>query len=266
MSLSIARALAAAAMLGVAARAHGQTPQNPAEAAGHILRNENNPTRPILFSIRPEFYNPSEDVKQAALIFRYDQAALRARRFLPGKRGIVVRFEVPISATDVANTTTAVGLGDAYGQLLLLPHVTPTGGFVIGLGVVLPTGTDKLLGRGKWILAPATGPIWFFGGRGLFFVKLQDFVSIAGDASRPELNYLLVTPTFVQLFKQQWWVLADFESKTDWLNHSRTGMKSGVQLGRNVSRGFGVWMKPELWWGPNEDGQWNLKFGIVWFR
>ena len=183
------------------------------------MRNDNNPTRPVLFSIRPEFYGPSDDVKQAALIFRYDQAALRARRFLPGKRGVVVRFEVPIAATDVANTTTSVGLGDAYGQLLLLPHITRTGGFVIGLGVVMLTGTDKLL-----------------------------------------------TPTFVHIFKQRWWVLADSESKTDWLNDSRTGIKSGVQLGRNMSRGFGVWMKPELWWGPNEDGQWNLKFGIVWFR
>jgi hypothetical protein len=42
----------------------------------------------------------------------------------------------------------------------------------------------------------------------------------------------------VHFFKQRW-VLADFESKTDWMNHSRTGVKSDVQLGRNVSRGFG---------------------------
>jgi len=83
MCSCIVRTLAAAAILAIAARAHGQTPQNPAEAAGNILRNDNNPTRPVLFSIRPEFDNPSEDVKQAALIFRYDQAALRARRFLP---------------------------------------------------------------------------------------------------------------------------------------------------------------------------------------
>jgi len=62
---------------------------------------------------------------------------------------------------------------------------------------------------------------------------------------------LLKRPTFVHFFKQRW-VLADFESKTDWMNHSRTGVKSDVQLGRNVSRGSGIWMKPELWWGPNE--------------
>jgi len=66
------------------------------------------------------------------------------------------------------------------------------------------------------------------------------------------LNYLLVAPAFVHLFKQRWWVLADFESKTDWPNHSRTGMKSGMQLGRNPSPGLGAWVKPEPWWGPNE--------------
>ena len=79
-----ARTLAAAAILAVAARAHGQTPQNPAEAAGNILRNDHNPTRPVLFSIRPELYTPSEDVKHAALIFRYDQAALRPMRTVNG--------------------------------------------------------------------------------------------------------------------------------------------------------------------------------------
>jgi hypothetical protein len=27
-----------------------------------------------------------------------------------------------------------------------------------------------------------------------------------------------------------------------------------------------LWVKPEVWWGAHRDGDWNLKFGIVWYQ
>jgi len=123
-----------------------------------------------------------------------------------------------------------------------------------------------VLGTGKWVLAPATAPVWFFGRRGMFFVKFQDFVSIGGNADRPDINFLLITPTFIHKGIGRWWVLADSEMKTNWKREARTGVKTGVQVGRGVSARFGIWVKPEVWWGPNRDGRWNLKFGLVWFR
>jgi hypothetical protein len=237
---------------------------NPQEV--ELLKNDSDPTRPVFFSIRPEFSNPGPGVTQASLIFRYDQAALRARRLLPGKRGVILRFEVPIAATDFPGTPRRVGLGDVYGQILLVPHLTRTGAFVIGTGLLMPTASNRVLGTGKWVLAPATAPVWFFGRRGMFFVKFQDFVSIGGNADRPDINFLLTTPTFIHKGIGRWWVLADSEMKTNWKREARTGVKTGVQVGRGVSARFGIWVKPEVWWGPNRDGRWNLKFGLVWFR
>ena len=94
--------------------------------------------------------------------------------------------------------------------------------------------------------------------------KFQDFVSIGGDSSRPDLRFLFDhSRTFVHK-PNRWWVLVDSEMKANWRQNGRTGMKSGVQLGRSLSAGFGVWAKPEVWWGPNQDGGGNLKFGLVW--
>jgi hypothetical protein len=199
------------------------------------------------------------------LIFRYDRAGLRQRRWLPGRRGVIFRFELPIAQAQVG-TVERIGLGDAYAQLLVAPYFTPDFAFVVGTGLVIPTASDEILGTGQWILAPAAGPVWFFRGRGMFFVKLQNSVSIGGDAGRPDANVLLVTPTFVHAFAGQWWTLADTEARTNWLRDGRTGVKTGLQIGRAVGSRVGVWVKPEWWWGPNQDGSWNLKFGAVWYR
>jgi hypothetical protein len=60
--------------------------------------------------------------------------------------------------------------------------------------------------------------------------------------------------------------MLDTETKTNWNDDNRTGVKSGVQFGRAFSGRFGAWVKPEVWWGPNQSGQWNFKVGLVWHR
>jgi hypothetical protein len=137
--------------------------------------------------------------------------------------------------------------------------------YVFGSGLSIPTATHALLGSGKWIAAPAGLPMWLFR-RGFLYVKVQNFTSFAGDPQRPDVNFLLVTPTVLQAFGRATWVLVDTEAKTDWRRNRRTGVKSGVQLGHVVTRGTGVWVKPEVWWGANRDGRWNLKAGIIWYR
>jgi hypothetical protein len=260
-------ALALCAILCGARSVPAQTPQSPADPSAATLKNDTNPTRPVLFSLRPEFYHPSAEVTQAALIVRYDQASLRQRRWLPGRRGVILRFELPLAVTSVDDATTQAGLGDAYVQLLVAPYFTRTFAVVVGTGLLAPTASGDLLGTGKWVLAPAAGPVWFFPGRGMVFVKVQHLVSVAGNAQRSDLNALLVTPTIIHTVGERWWVLADSETKTNRLSgRTRTGVKSGLQLGRSLATGFGVWVKPELFWGPNRDGGWNLKFGMVWYR
>ena len=75
---------------------------------------------PVLVSVRPEFSGLDSDVNRTALI-RYDYAALRQRRWVPAKRGVILRFEMPLAQTDIG-ASAETGLGDA--QLLGAPYFT----------------------------------------------------------------------------------------------------------------------------------------------
>jgi hypothetical protein len=238
--------------------------QAPEQKIVEPLRNDSDPTRAVLFSIRPEFSWLNADVSRSALIFRYDYAALRQRRWLPGRRGVILRLELPIAQTSTA-TSEEVGLGDAYAQLLTIPYFTRKFAFAVGTGLGIPTATDDLLGTGHLTVAPAVAPVWFLPG-GMFLVRVQNSTTVAGDDQRPGFNVLIVAPTFIHSVGGRFWVLADTETQTDWRHDERTGIKSGVQVGRAIANRVGIWAKPEVWWGPNPAGRWNLKFGIVWYR
>jgi hypothetical protein len=238
----------------------------PALAQDAAAKTDSDPTRPVLFSLRPEFYRVDDGLWRGQVIARYDQAMARNRRWAGGKRGMLLRFELPVAAADTPSTSSSGGLGDAYAQLLLVPKLSGRFALVAGTGLVMPSATSDILGGGKWTLAPAVLPVWFLRGVGLAYVKVQDFISIAGDDDRADTHFMLITPTFIRSFGRSSWILLDSETKTDWRRDARTGVKSGVQWGRIVGRGVGLWVKPEVWWGANRDGQWNLKTGIVWYR
>ena len=59
--------------LGVTRGAAAQTSPPPPAAAGaeQEQADDSNPTRPVLFSVRPEWYSRTPDVTQAAVILRY---------------------------------------------------------------------------------------------------------------------------------------------------------------------------------------------------
>jgi hypothetical protein len=223
------------------------------------------PTRPVFVSIRPEFYRADDDSWRFLTIGRYDRATLRKRRWLGGERGLLLRFELPMSVAERPTVPVRAGIGDAYAQALAVRRGGKRLLYVIGSGLSIPTATNPLLGSGKWIVAPAGIPLWIIP-RGFCYVKVQNFTSFAGAEDRPDVNFLLITPTLLRAFGRASWVLVDTETKTDWRRERRTGVKSGVQLGHVVSRGLGLWIKPEVWWGANQDGNWDLKTGIVWYR
>lgn len=249
-------------VLGVVLCALAAAPALAQDKAGA----DSDPTKPILFSLRPEFYQVADSVRRLQVIARYDAAIVRQRRWFSGKRGLLLRFEVPVAATDAPSIDTKAGLGDIYGQVLLVPVLTPRFAIVAGSGLFLPTATSTPLGTGKVTVSPAFAPVWFLRGRGLAYVKVQNFTSVAGDDARQDLNFLLITPTLIRTVGHGFWILADSETSTDWRHGGRTGIKSGFQLGRVMADGLGLWVKPEVWWGPNRSGQWAIKTGIVWYR
>ena len=252
---------------GIAAAQNPPSPQKPPAQIPAQEPNagaDSNPLQVVLFNIRSEYSNLNDGNWSEAVIARSDKAFLRNKKY-GGKRGILTRFDFPIVTVKVASSTHA-GLGDLYGQFTYVPFLTRRFAFFLGSGLVLPTATYPTLGFGKWTAAPLGGPAYFFGRKGFAYLKFQEYVSFAGNSSRPDVDYFLVTPTILWRITRKSWVLVDEESHTDFENSSRTWYKAGFQVGRALNTKFGAWIKPEFLWGGSRPGDFNLKFSLVWNR
>jgi len=229
------------------------------------IRNDTDPTKPVLLSLRDEYYSLRGDLWQNAFILRADRFVL-GNVGLPGKsRGFLLRADVPV-VTVGDGQTTRTGLGDLYAQALVIPRFHKSFTIAWGTGMVIPTATNSV-GGGKLQLAPAVAPVVFFGRlKGFAFVKVQDFISVAGDADRPDIHYLLITPTILWRLTRFWWIVADSESRTDWEHGDTTSFRSGFQIGRMITPRFGIWVKSEIPWGPHRLGSWTLKLTAFWTR
>jgi hypothetical protein len=239
--------------------ASGQV-QAPASDQGGA---DSNPLGVVLLQLRNEYYQLSNGNWEDAFIIRSDRAFLRRNRW-GGKVGILTRFDLPFVTAQIGSSTHA-GLGDLYGQVTHVPFLTPQFGLFWGGGLSIPSATYKTLGSGKWEVAPLGGPVYFFGRRrGLAFIKIQEFISFAGDSTRPDIRYLLVTPLVMWHFSRMTWMEFQEESHTDQLSSNSTWYKGGVKLGHMFNRKFGAWVMPEVLWGGSRPGNFNLKFSLVW--
>jgi hypothetical protein len=203
----------------------------------------------VVWSLREEYYNLPGQAWNNAFLFRVDRAVLKERPRPLGKSGILTRVDIPFVVADRPDGTSA-GLGDIYAQALLLPFLTKQFAFAAGSGISLPTATDHRLGTGKLMIAPAAAPVWFIPQRGLFFVKVQDYISVAGAGDRPDLHYMTITPLLVWRLKgKPYWVQLDAETQTNWKADAHTGYKAGFLLGR-ITKKRGMWIKLEVGFGP----------------
>lgn len=244
-------------VLTTAAWAQQPTPTVPPLVAAE----EEDPTKPIFFSLRNEYRNLLADSWANTTIIRVDRLSFRGLKNEGGLGGLLLRLDVPINAVH-RDPVTKFGLGDIYGQALYLPYARRSLALAVGSGIVLPTATDDLLGQGKLIIAPTVIPVWYIERRQRFaFVRIQNYFSVAGKSHRSAVNYFVADPTLVHRLSQRWWVTLDNEFRWDWRTSRGSGI-AGLQLGRMVQRKFGFWIKPEFPWGPGRTGDVNLKFTV----
>jgi len=216
------------------------------------------PTRPIVFNLREEFYNLKGGVWKNALILRTDVIKLSKLR------NLLLRVDLPVVSADVGQGTEH-GLGDIYGQFLLIPYTKHNFFLAAGSGIILPTATEKILGNDKWQIAPMVIPgLRFRDPRGIFFVKIQDFVSFAGQSDRSDIHYMTLTPLFLMKVHDRWWAGVDTEAKINWQKDNESSFKTGFFLLRMWTKGFGTWVKPEIPWGPNREADWAIKVSLFW--
>jgi hypothetical protein len=242
-----------------------QTPPPQPSTPAPQNQSDEDPTRAVFFSVREEYRNLKNGAWNNRLIIRKDEAIFKTGRGLK-PRGLLLRADFPITSTRLGSDTR-FGLGDLYGQALLVPYINRRFAFAGGTGLSIPTATDKTTGTGKWQIAPLAVPVWFLPrAKGFFLVKVQNFKSFAGPSSRADLNFLLVTPTLFYRPARRWWILADAESSTDWIRDKNTNYRVGFQVGRVLTPKFALAVKPEVPFGGRRAGDWTLKFIGTWYR
>jgi hypothetical protein len=223
------------------------------------LRSDTDPTKPVLFSLRNEYYNLQNNAFANLSILRADRLVLENIGLPGGARGSLVRLDVPFE-TFYNGRFTRSGLSDIYAQALEIPSLHRGFTVAYGSGLIAPTAGDQALGAGKWQIAPAILPAQFLPQRrGLAYVKIQDFISFAGASDRPPVHILLVTPTVLYRLTPIWYTVVDGESATDMHDNTRTTLKSGLQLGVMFHNRWGAWLKVEVPWGEHRAGDWTLK-------
>jgi hypothetical protein len=264
--LAMTIALVAVVLLGPSSNPTlAQTTQTGSQAKEPEAGVDDNPTRAVFFSIREEYRNLRNGGWNNRIVLRRDKVVLKGKKF-GGRSGYLLRTDVPITTTHLGSETHT-GLGDIYGQALYIPHANRKFAFVIGSGIVLPTATHKTLGFGKWQVAPLAVPVWFLSpGKGYFFVKIQDYISIAGVGDRPGVHALFVNPTLNYVPARRWLVQADAESRTNWKNSNRTDFRIGFGVGKVMTRRLFVGVKCEVPMGATRPGDWTIKLTNIFYR
>jgi hypothetical protein len=226
---------------------------------------DDDPTRAVFFSVREEYRNLRNGAWNNRVVLRKDTIVLKGKRGV-GRNGFILRTDVPITTTHLGSETHT-GLGDIYGQALLVPYLSRKFAFVTGTGIVLPTATHKTLGFGKWQVAPMAVPVWFLPQKkGFFLIKFQDFISIAGVSDRPGVHALFVNPTLNYLPARRWLVQADVESRTNFKNDNSTDFRVGFGTGRVMTRRLFVGIKCEVPMGATRSGDWTIKVINILYR
>jgi hypothetical protein len=242
-----------------------QTSQTPSKSEEPEAGVDDNPTRAVFFSVREEYRNLKNGAWNNRLILRRDKVVLKGKK-LGGRTGFILRTDIPITTTHLGSETHT-GLGDIYGQVLYIPYLNRKFAFVIGSGLVIPTATHKTVGLGKWQLAPIAVPVWFLPkAKGHFYVRVQDYFSIAGVGDRPDVNSLFINPTLNYIPAKRWLIQADAESRTNWKNAIRTDFRVGFGAGRVMTHRFFLGIKCEVPMGGTRPGDWTLKVTNIFYR
>src|SRR5262245_22693503 len=101
------------------------------------IREDTDPTKPVLFSFRNEYYRLLNDAWQNQTILRMDSIILPNTSLPGGAKGSITRLDIPYVKADYGRVPET-GLGDIYGQLLLVPPLKNGNTIAYGSGLTVP--------------------------------------------------------------------------------------------------------------------------------
>lgn len=127
-----------------------------------------------------------------------------------------------ISQNDIAGPSgNQFGLGDTVQSLFFSPVAPGPGGLIWGAGpvILLPTGTDPLLGSDKWGAGP-TGVVLKQSGPWTYGMLANHIWSFAGDDARNDISATFLQPFISYTTPDAWTFALNTETTYDWESES----------------------------------------------
>ncbi|TGT42716.1 transporter [Mesorhizobium sp. M8A.F.Ca.ET.165.01.1.1] len=133
---------------------------------------------------------------------------------------LISRTVLPVTWQDdiAGDSDSQFGLGDTVQSLFFSPKAPGPGGLVWGVGPVLllPTGTDAMLGGQKWGVGP-TGVVLKQSGPWTYGMLANHIWSFAGDEDRSDVNATFLQPFLSYTTADAWTFALNTESTYDWV-------------------------------------------------
>jgi hypothetical protein len=239
------------------------TQNNPAKNSTNSVNRSRQKTAPSDEELAKERQNPIAELIQIPIVSNLDFGAAAGNGF---QYTLTFQPVIPLKITHDWNLITrpifsvisgpqsTAGLGRTSGSSDLITqfYFSPQNAkpVIWGFGPVvgMPTGSDPLLGTGKWTLGPGVAIIkqtehWTFG------VLLNHVWSLAGDWHRSDVSLTGIEPTVGYSWGKGWTVSLDDASTYDstaaagnrWVQPIELAIGKVIDLGRRpVGLSFGV--------------------------
>ncbi len=181
----------------------------------------------------------------------------------------LLRVDIP-SVDKRKDDLTYQGLGDIKVRAGFHPILLGDCRLSTFLEVILPTEETPELGSGKYQLAPGVRLImpieasWVRGSLTAssmeFEPLVQQYVSVGGDPSRPNINYTKVELTLKAYWQKKYWLSLISKTTIDWLQDARTGSLLEGEAGWIINRAWRVWLKyGHGFWGIDVQGMYGTQ-------
>lgn len=242
-------------------------PVDEQQALTHAADQATNPLAFVTkFQIQPNYTLLDNDGDELNLIFRIMQPSktiglpfIKSKH--PEKIYTIYRLEAPIiSQTVPDNATDATGLSDLI-FIDVIAFTQKWGVLGIGPALSMPTASSTYLGSGKW--SPGLAGVILYKKIPKFTVGalVQQFVSVAGDENRNDVNHMLLQPVITQVFNKG--VFLNFSPiiVLDWENE-KYNIPIGLNIGKAFAKTLSMFIGPEYVVSGPGKGDFTIRLNI----
>jgi hypothetical protein len=212
------------------------------------------------FDLRNEYQSLDGGGRRNVLVPRFEYALSTA---------FLLRADVPYVWVDPNRPGTGQesGLGDISVRAQARLLRTPAYAVVAAAELTLDTAQDPSLGTGRYIFQPlAYVAIGLPKYKSTVFPYVQQFWAFGGTTD-VEINTTLLRSGVLSIFPKKTYTYVEPSLYIDWERDARTGGTLEVEVGRFVSKGLGLYLRPGvgLWGDIPPVYDWNFEVGLHYF-